>query len=119
MSWFTPTRVLLNKCKWLSVKQLVFYHRVLTTNKIVKNRVPMYLHNKMNNTHPYKTRQATEGGIRFGEQFGVKSGLSRNSFCSSGTLDYNRLPVDVRAARSIEVFKYKLKKWVKSNIPVD
>jgi hypothetical protein len=63
----------------------------------------MYLNNKMNNTHPYLTRQATEGGIRFGEQFGVKSGLSRNSFCSSGILDYNRLPVDVRAARSVEV----------------
>ena len=72
----------------------------------------MYLHNKMNNTHPYETRQATEGGIRFGEQFGVKSNLTRNGFCSSGTLDYNRLSVDVRSARSIEVFKYKLKKWV-------
>jgi hypothetical protein len=36
-----------------------------------------------------------------------------------GTLDYRRLPADVRAATSIEVFKYKLKKWVKSNISVD
>ena len=35
MSWFTPTRVLLNKCKWLSVKQLIFYQTVLTTHKIV------------------------------------------------------------------------------------
>jgi hypothetical protein len=78
-----------------------------------------YLYNKMNHSHPYETRQATEGGIRFAEQFGVKSNLSRNSFCCGGTLDYNRLPVDVRAAKSIKVFKYKLKKWVKSNIPVD
>ena len=71
MTWFTSTRVLLNKCKWISVKQLVFYHRALTTYKIVKNSVPIYLHNKMNNNHPYETRQATDGGIRFGEQFGI------------------------------------------------
>ena len=38
MSWFTPTRVLLNKCKWLSVRQLVFYQTGLTTHKIVKTR---------------------------------------------------------------------------------
>ena len=55
MSGFTATRVLLNKCKWLRVKQLVFYHRVLTTHKIVKNRAPMYLYNKMNYSHPYET----------------------------------------------------------------
>ena len=119
LSWFTPTRTLLNKCKWLSVKQLVVYHRVLTTHKVVKNKAPMYLYSKMNNSHPYETRQATEGGIRFAEQFGVKSNLARNSFCCGGTLEYNKLPADVRAAKSIEVFKYKLKKWVKSNIPVD
>ena len=25
LSWFTPTRILLNKCNWLSIRQLVFY----------------------------------------------------------------------------------------------
>ena len=119
MSWFTPTRVLLNKCKWLSVKQLVFYQTVLTTHKIVKTKAPMYLHNKMNNSHPYKTRQATEGGIRFGEQFDVQSGLSRKSFCYRGTLDYNRIPADIRTAKTTATFKYKLKNWIKTNIPID
>ena len=28
-SWYTPTRVLLQQCNWLSVKQLIFYHTVL------------------------------------------------------------------------------------------
>ena len=73
----------------------------------------------MNTSHPYDTRQATEGGIKVGEQFDIKSSLSRNSFCYSGTLDYNRIPVEVRAAKTVAVFKYKLKKWVKTNIPVD
>ena len=119
MTWYTPTRVLLNKCRWLSVKQLAFFQMVLTTHKIVKNKSPMYLNNKMNTCHPYKTRQATEGGIRFGENFDVKSNLSRNSFCYSGTMDYNRIPAEIRAAKTIIVFKYKLKNWVQSNIPVD
>ena len=119
MSWYTPTRVLLNKCRWLSVNQLAFFQRVVTTHKIVKNKSPMYLNKKMNTCHPYKTRQATEGGIRFGENFDVKSNLSRNSFCYSGTMDYNRIPAEIRAAKTNIVFKYKLKNWVQSNIPVD
>ena len=28
-SWFTPTRRLLEECKWLSVRQLVFYQTVM------------------------------------------------------------------------------------------
>ena len=118
MSWFTPTRVLLEKCKWLSVKQLVFYHRVVTAHRIIKTKAPMYLNKKMSTNHPYQTRQATGGGIRFGEQFEGKSSLSGNSFCYSGTRDYNVIPAEIRAAKTIQNFKCKLRKWVKSNVPV-
>ena len=65
MFWFTPTMHLSKECNWLSVKQLVFYHRVLMTFKIVQNKTPMYLYQKMNTTHPCMTRQANGGGIRF------------------------------------------------------
>ena len=81
MSWFTPSRILLKKCGWLSVKQLVFYHRVLTAHKIVQTQAPMYLHQKMITSHPYQTRQATDGAIRFGEQFDARSELTRSEFC--------------------------------------
>ena len=119
MSWFTPSRILLKKCGWLSVKQLVFYHRVLTTHKVVQTRAPMYLHQKMITSHPYQTRQATDGAIRFREQFDARSELTRSGFCYSGTQDYNLIPADIRGSRTIQTFKFKLKNWVKSNIPVD
>jgi hypothetical protein len=34
LSWLTPTRFLLKKCKWLSINhQLVFYHSMLQVYK--------------------------------------------------------------------------------------
>ena len=119
MSWFTPTRVLLNKCRWLSVKQLVVYHRAVTVHKIIKTRTPMYLYQKMDSNHPYQTRQATSGKIRFGDQFEGKSSLARSSFCYGGTSNYNLIPADIRNEATLGNFKYKLRKWIKSNIPVD
>ena len=73
LGWFTPVAMLLHQCGWLSVKQMVFYQRVVAVHKIVKTKSPLYLHQKMSTTHPYSTRQATGGAVRFGEQFGRKS----------------------------------------------
>ena len=111
MTWFTPTKVLLSKCRWLSVKQLVFYHRVVTAHKIIKSKISLYLHRKMSISHPYQTRQATDGAIRFGEQFEGRSSLAGNSFCYSGTVAYNMIPAELRAAKTIQNFKHRLRKW--------
>jgi hypothetical protein len=79
----------------------------------------MYLHQKMITSHPYQTMQSTVGAIRFGEQFDARSELTRSGFCYSGTQDYNLIPAYIKGSRTIQTFKFKLKKWVKSNIPVD
>ena len=55
-SWWTPVRRLLQDCKWLSVKQLVFYHTALQTHKILTSGRPIYFKQKMNTVHPYRTR---------------------------------------------------------------
>ena len=73
----------------------------------------------MSTTHPYVTRQATGGAVRFGEQFGRKSLIGGNSFCYSGTQDYNRIPADIRNVQTLKNFKYRLRNWVTSNIQVD
>ena len=119
MTWFTPTKVLLKRCRWLSVKQLVFYHRVVTAHKIIKSKAPLYLHRKMSTSHPYQTRQATDGAIRFGENFEGRSSMAGNSFCYGGTVAYNIIPAEVRAANTLQNFKQRLRKWVINNIPVD
>ena len=56
-------------------------------HKIVVSSKPDVLNKKFNKDHPYRTRQATGGGLSFGEDYEVKSGLSHNSFCYRGTVD--------------------------------
>ena len=118
-SWFTPTRQLLKQCRWLSVRQLVFYQTVLQVHKVLVSGKPDHLSNRFSTDHPYRTRQATGGGLRFGEEFDARSGLSHGSFCYRGTVDYNRIPAYIRQARTLDTFKYKLKQWVSTNIPLD
>ena len=113
-TYWTPVRRLLKDCKWLSVKQLVFYHTALQTHKILMSGSPAYFRLNMNTAHPYRTRQATGGSIWRGEE-----DLTGMSFRSRGAQAYNSLPVDIRSCRIMNTFKYKLRKWVASNIPID
>ena len=113
-SWWTPVRGLLQDCKWLSVKQLVFYHTALQTHKILTSGRPVYFKQKMNTVHPYRTRQATGGSIWRGEE-----DLTGASFSSRAAQSYNSLPASIRGSRTLNTFKYKLRKWVVTNIPLD
>ena len=103
----------------MSIRQLVFYQTVLGVHKIMRARKPEYLSKKFGADHPYRTRQSTSGCIRFGDEFNAKSSLSHTSFCYKGTVEYNRIPSTIRQAATIETFKYKLKKWISTNIPID
>ena len=118
-SWFTPTRTLLKKCNWLSVKQMIFYQSVILTHKIVKNGSPFYLAQKMSTTHPYRTRQATAGGIRYGELFASTQSRTQDSFCYRTAGQYNSIPAEIRSITYLPKFKTKLKQWVGSNVPID
>ena len=113
-SWWTPVRRLLKDCKWLSVNQLVFYHTTLQTHKILISGKPYYLKQNFNTEHPYRTRQATGGGIWRGEE-----DLTGKGFSSRGAQSYNSLPPDIRSCRTLNTFKYKLRRWVATNIPID
>ena len=61
----------------------------------------------------------TNENTLYGDQFGGKSSLAGKSFCYDGALNYNLIPADIRNVTTLGSFKYKLRKWVKSNIPVD
>ena len=119
LGWFTPKRKLLKLCRWLSIKQLVFYHSVVLAHKIATTGSPLYIAAKMNTDHPRTTRQATSGCIRYGEQFSANQSLTQKSFCYRTTAQYNSIPASIRAVRNIPTFKVKLKKWVETNIPID
>ena len=116
MSWFTPCRVLLSKCGWLSVKQLVAYHTILTVHNTVIKETPEYIYGKMcSSSNSYNTRQV----VKFDEKFEGKTERTKASFCYRGSILYNRLPMEIRATISIKSFKTKTKYWIKNNIPVE
>ena len=117
--WFTPRRKLLKMCKWLSVKQLVFYQSVIMAHKIATLSSPFYLASKMSTVHPRNTRQAASGSIRYGENFAANHTPIQKSFCFRATSQYNSIPASLRAVRNMATFKLKLKKWVEGNIPID
>ena len=56
---FTPTRVLLGQCGWLSVKQLMVYHSLVLLRKVFQNHKPEYLFQKITAGAPQRnTRQS-------------------------------------------------------------
>ena len=113
-SWFTATRQLLRQCGWMSIRQLAFYHTVLTMYKILKSGRPLYLRKKLSRVFPYPTRQATVGHVRFSPDSVVEG-----SFISRGTKWYNSIPDDIKSISSLPTFKKKLKMWTVSNIPME
>ena len=117
--WFTPTRLLLAECKWMSVRQLVFYHSALSTHKIVTSDRPLYLHKNMSTAFPLRTRQAAGRQINLGEGFGSKQGLLHDGFKYRAAKDYNTLPASIRTTRTLITFKKRLKQWVSANIPIE
>ena len=114
VSWFTPTRQLLLQCGWMSIRQLVLYHTVLTMRKILKSGKPLYLQNKLSSQFPYPTRQATGGHVRQ-----TLDSVAEGSFISRGTKAYNCIPDDIRSTQNLPTFKKKLKNWILANTPID
>ena len=116
-SGFTSTRRLMGACNWLSVKQLVVYQTVIMIYKTLRTESPCYLHSRLcTSPHPFRTRQSSMGNIRLDESYRCRSSLKSNSMRYRGTVDYNRIPVDIRSSPTLNTFKKKLRQWVKDNI---
>ena len=99
----------------MSVRQLIYYHTVLQVYKTIKSGKPALLYSAFSTEYPYRTRNATMGRIRFGENFQCRSRLS---FKIRAALDYNRVPAEVLRG-AVPTVKLKLRNWVKQNVPID
>lgn len=66
MSCFTSTKKLMDRCGWLTVKQLVVYQTTIMVHKTILTSRPHYLHGRLSPDHNYmyRTRQHSTGGIR-------------------------------------------------------
>ena len=68
--------------------------------------------------HPYRTRNASHGRIRFGETFRGGSSLTEASFKHRAVHMYNQVPASVFQGSLLTV-KHKLREWVRKSIPID
>ena len=101
------------------LRQLVFYQTVLQVHKVMILGKPDNIRRKFSREHPYPTRLASGGGVRMIGDSNTTSSLSQKGFQYRGTQSYNRIPAYIRKIPSLQTFKYKLKQWVTTNIPLD
>ena len=122
---YTPTSVLMQQCGWMPVRQLMAYHSIVLLHKTLRNQKPHYLFRKVTSgEEQYNTRQSAvykaalvEAGVT--EHAAVekcKLGLGSRSWAWSSVRWYNRLPADIRAEKTLNSFKIRLKDWVAVNV---
>ena len=115
---YTPVVELLRQCGWLSVRQLTFYHSVILIYKTLQISCPKYIYSKLSSEFPYNTRLSQSDSVRMGSEFQCKLELTEKSFMNRATLQFNKLPAELRQTEKIETFKRKLKTWVLENYKV-
>ena len=113
LSWYTPTRILLKQCGWLSLKQLIFFHTAVQIWKIQKTKQPSSISLKLQTSI---TRSGAEGNLLVST---YETDIGRKSFLVRGQTTWNRVPVDIRSSKNIKSFKNKLKQWVQANVSID
>ena len=88
---FTPTKVLLKQCGWLSVKQLMVYHSLILLRKVFKNQKPLYLYQKITSGSPQRNTRQSIAKARTLAAAGILSqpcipdcdlSLTRKSWCN-------------------------------------
>ena len=115
---YTPVTVLLSSCGWLSIRQLVAYHRVLLLFKIKCEGKPKYFEHKFSSDQnpAYKTRFQEDGRIRKPRIY--KKDESKTSFVPDSIDVWNRLPVTIRKSETLKKFKERVKSWISVNIEI-
>ena len=109
---------LLDKLSWMSIRQLIYYHTVLQAHKTIVSTKPASINLSISTQHPYRTRNAANGQIRFGKSYRAESDLVNASFNNRAVHWHNAVPARVRTG-TLATVKHKLRMWVKQNVPID
>ena len=116
MSWYTPTKDLLQQCSWLSVNQLSVYHTVILAFNVMQAKSPKYIHTMFNTNYSYKTRQADSGMIRSTRT--PELDLAKDSFSWRAADLFNQLPGNIRNMKNPQNFKLATKQWVREYVEI-
>ena len=115
LPWMTSTKVLLNQCNWLSVRQLVVYHSMILLHGVLLTQKPNYIFKKLGDIQR-ETRNTDSNSILDRRKF--KTTTAQRSYIPRAISRWNSLPLEIREIRTKSSFKQELKKYTKENIPV-
>ena len=116
---------LYSQCGWLSVAQLSVYHSQVLVFKVLATKSPRYLYEKLSGTQGetyYRTRfirdQQSSQQIKLGPDSTAEGDIAKRSFKYRASAQWNSLPLKIRQSSNLKEFKFKLKKWVLSHVPI-
>ena len=118
------TAELLRQCGWLSVRQLCVYTSLVELQKVVINKEPRYLYEKLTGgsegrTHGTRQNYMCVNGVL--EPNGslisapARLDITKSSWRWRTVLLYNELPAAYRMETDIKQYKCYVKKWVSQN----
>ena len=114
----TPISELIKATKDMSVQQLTAYHTLMTVHKVITSGYPKYLADKLvlrqqNGDNIFPHRQLNKILVP-----NVNLTLSRGGFIYRGVCLWNALPSQMRAERKTEIFKNRLREWIRLRVKI-
>ena len=116
LAWTTPVAVLLLQFGWLSVRQLIMFHSLVTVFKIKQDGKPIYLNEKLSRSFNYETRLSKTNAIRKTEKIG--SDYRKLSFIPRSSNQWIIPPAKIRNLTELKHFKTELRSWIKKNVSI-
>ena len=104
--------LLLKSLASMNVKQLVYYDTASLMYKTTDGTAPEYtqfMFDKCDTIHSYETRSARNGNFITPR---MNSAKGQTAFVYSGAQVWNRLPLRIKEARSIDIFQERLKEHI-------
>ena len=105
-SWRLSRQEMYKKLGWMTVYQLVVFHRIMAVYQIRRTGEPEYLSNLLSNDNNRGSLIVPHTGLT----------LVKNSFVFHGGELWNSVPPDIRHIHSVSMFKNKLKTWIFSDV---
>ena len=96
---------------WLPVTARIDFKVLLLTYKALHGQAPSYLEDLIVPYHPNKTLRSQNAGFLAVPRV-LKSSMGGRAFCYRAPLLWNKLPIQIRGADTLSIFKNRLKTFL-------
>ena len=114
----TPTQTFLLQCDWLSVRQLVKYCSLTLLHKIMIEKKPQYIFDRLVPRSMMGMRETRRTDHLCLQMKNYKTVTASRTFIPRSVALWNSLPSRLREITDIKSFKIQLKTFIKAHVPV-